>query len=330
MRGKWLLISGAVILAAVALGALSLLRRDAPRTETAVASVRPEPPATEISLPGTIRAQHVISVGVSVTGVIESFSVDVGQDVAEGQILARVASGGLETTREAAARAMEIAQTKVEQLDGRAIQARLEASRSRAEANRSRDEYERAKKAYQRQQVLQSAGATPRLVYERAQHDLETAQTEFEALDEVARQAGDRVTTLAQELQAARKSVDEKRQETDEATSSLAAAEVRSPATGIVVGRRGEAGQEIGPEEARELLQVAVDPSLLQVVVDPEPPVLARIHPGQPALVIIADVPGGLTGTVKEIKGNQAIVEFISPNPAVKPGMTAQAKIKLE
>jgi hypothetical protein len=47
--------------------------------------------------------------------------------------------------------------------------------------------------------------------------------------------------------------------------------------------------------------------------------------------VIAADLTmEGMPGSVKEIKGNQAIVEFTSSNPALKPGMTAQARINLE
>jgi hypothetical protein len=35
-----------------------------------------------------------------------------------------------------------------------------------------------------------------------------------------------------------------------------------------------------------------------------------------------------MPGTIKSIQGDQLLVEFTSPNPAVKPGMTAQVRIK--
>ncbi len=328
MRGKWVLLSGTIILAAVALGALSLMRREpAPITVPAVA--RAEPPAGEISLQGTIQAQHVIPVGAEVAGEIESFEIEVGQEVVEGQLLARIASRGLETMRELAAKAVDNAQSKIEGMESRILQARLEASRARAEANRSRDQYERADKAAQRQRLLHGQGATPRLAYEKAQSEFENSQKEFQGLDEIARQAEERVGTMTQEAQMAKTSLADKRRELDDAATSLAAAEVRSPVAGILVGRRGQPGQSIGPEEAKELVQIAVDLSSLQVALDPEPPVLVRIRAGDPAVVFVADVQEGLSGTVKEIKGSQAIVEFVSPNPAVKPGMTAQVKIRL-
>jgi len=38
---------------------------------------------------------------------------------------------------------------------------------------------------------------------------------------------------------------------------------------------------------------------------------------------------GGMIGAVKSIEGAQVIVAFSNPNPAVKPGMTAQVRIKV-
>lgn len=328
MRGKWVLLSGTIILAAVAVGAISLLRRE-PAHLPVPAVAHAELPSGDISLQGTIQAQHVVPVGVAVAGEIESFEIEVGQEVVEGQVLARIASRGLETTQEMAAKAVENGQAKIENMEGRIMQARLEASRARAEANRSRDQYERVEKTAQRQQLLHGQGATPRLAYEKAQREFENAQNEFHSLDEVARQAEERVGTLTQEVQLAKTTLADKRRELEDAATSLAAAEVRSPVNGILVGRRGQPGQSIGPEEASALVQIAVDLASLQVVLDPEPPVLVRIKAGQPAVVFVADVQEGLSGTVKEIKGTQAIVEFVSPNPMVKPGMTAQVKIRL-
>jgi hypothetical protein len=35
-----------------------------------------------------------------------------------------------------------------------------------------------------------------------------------------------------------------------------------------------------------------------------------------------------MQGKVKALQGGLAVVEFTSPNPAVRPGMTAQVRIK--
>ncbi len=328
MRGKWLLFSGFVIALACAAGAISLLRHES--RKTAPAKEPAAPPISDLSLPGKIQAQHVVPVGASVTGTIDSFLVEVGQDVSEGQLLAHIASQGLESARDEAARTAQNAQEKVNSIEGRIIAARLEASRSRADANRSRDQLARAEKTHLRQQMLNREGATPRLVYEKAEREFETARTEFNSLDELARQAESRSADLIRDLDAARHALEERNAEMEAATAQSAGADIRSPVNGVLVARKGEPGKLIGPEEAKDLLEIATDLSQLAVTIQPEPSALKRIRPGQDALVFVADLPGAIPASVKEIKGSDVLLAFISPSAVVRPGMTAQVRIKLE
>jgi HlyD family secretion protein len=331
MRGKWLLAGGSAILVALALGALTRLRHQVSAKATEVRkSPAADTPPHELSLPGKIQAQHVIPVGAPVTGTIDSFLVDVGQDVYEGQLLAHIASQGLEAAREEAVRAAQNAQEKVNAVEGRIIAARLEASRARADVNRSRDQFERAEKTYLRQQMLNREGATPRLVYEKAEHEFETARTEFNSLDEIARQAESRAGDLIRDLDAAKRTLEERNAEVESATAQSAGAEIRSPVSGILVARNGEPGKLIGPEEAKDLLEIAADLSRLTVTIHVEPPALQRIHPGQDALVLVADLSGVIPASVKEIKGSDVTLNFMSPSPVIRPGMTAQVRLKLE
>ena len=116
----------------------------------------------------------------------------------------------------------------------------------------------------------------------------------------------------------------------DDAQAHLAAAEVRAPVDGIVLARKGEVGKELDPD-SRKLFQIAVEPSLLEAVLDPEPPLLSRFHPGQPALILSADIPGdGVSGQVKAVENNQVVVEFVSPTPLLKPGMQVQVRVKID
>src|SRR5438270_7741928 len=101
MRGKWLLISASVIALGCAAGAISLLRHES--SKPAAVPLARVPPIAELSLPGKIQAQHVVPVGAG-SGTIDSFLVDVGQDVSEGQLLAHISNQGLESAREEAAR----------------------------------------------------------------------------------------------------------------------------------------------------------------------------------------------------------------------------------
>jgi HlyD family secretion protein len=330
MRGKWLLVAGTLILAAAG-GALIWLKRGAPReTATVMKTPAAVPAVEELSLPGKIQAQRVVPAGAAVTGSIEAFLADVGQDVSEGQLLARIGSQDLESGRDEAARIAQNAREKVNSIQSRILAERLEASRAQADANRARDQFERAEKTYLRQQMLNHEGATPRLVYEKSQRDFETARTEFTSLAELARQAGNRVDELVHDLDGAKRLADDRGAELETATTQAAGAEIRSPVNGMVVARQGEPGTTLGPEEAQRLFEIAVDLANLEVAIQPDAAAIKRIRAGQDALVFVADLPGAIPGSVKEVKAGNTIVEFVSPSAVIRPGMTAEVRLRLE
>jgi multidrug efflux pump subunit AcrA (membrane-fusion protein) len=118
MRGKWALVSVAAVLAGVAGGVFSLWHRHpAPALPVRAAGAAVLLPANQVTLSGTIRPQHVVGVGTQIDGVIDAFLVDVGQDVYQGQVLARIGSQGLDSSREAAASAVDHAQERVNQAE---------------------------------------------------------------------------------------------------------------------------------------------------------------------------------------------------------------------
>src|SRR5207237_8857641 len=129
-------------------------------------------------------------------GTIGAFFADVGQEVFEGQLLARITNEGLETGQEIAHRAVEQAQSRVNTLESDIVSARLEASRARADASRARGEYDRLEKAYRRQQMLFTEGATPKLAYDKSSREFDLAQSEFRTLEQVAANAEARVAEL--------------------------------------------------------------------------------------------------------------------------------------
>lgn len=328
MRGRWLLISGIAVLAAVAVGALLLFRRAAPPPRHAPAPAPATFVGPEISLPGKIRAQSIVAVAVPVEGTVESLLVEEGQQVYEGQLLGRVQNTGLEGAEQEAATDAEHAQARLSQLQNELIVARLEASRARADAARAQDDSDRAERAYLRQQMLHREGATPRLVFEKSAAEFQSAKTDRDTRAELARVAEDRLSNLVKSLDAARKALDEKNETLDSAREETASAEIHSPVDGLVVAVTKQPGDEV-TTEVQDLFQIAVNLSALEAVLEPAPPALARIRPGQEALIQIAEFPDAIPGRVKQIQGNQVIVEFTSPNPAIRPGTTAQVLIKL-
>jgi len=269
-------------------------------------------------------------VGATVAGTIDAFLVEPGQEVYEGQVLARIGSQSLEAVREEAARVAQVAQDKVNSMESRMIAARLEASRVYADAKRGRDQLDRAEKVYLRQQMLNREGATPRLVYEKSEREFEAARAESTSLDELARQADNRVSELVRELETAKQDVSEHAADLESATAQAAGTEIRSPVSGIVVARKGEPGTMLGPGEAGDLFEIAADLSQLAVAIQPDRAAMARIRPGSDALIFVAELPGAIPATVKEVKGDEVIVAFTSPSAVIRPGMTAQVRLKLE
>src|SRR5437763_3129613 len=159
MRGKWLLIAGLAVIAGVGGGALSHRLHKAPPPVQGRAPAAAVLNTNEITIIGTIRAQHVTGVGAAIEGNIEAFLADVGDEVFEGQVLARVGSAGLETSREQASAAVEFAQQQAAAAETAINNARMEASRADADLQRVRLQVDRAQKLVERQTTLHKAGA---------------------------------------------------------------------------------------------------------------------------------------------------------------------------
>jgi HlyD family secretion protein len=329
MRGKWVLISILAVAAGVGAGALSFrFHRPtaAPARRAEVLPLRSQ----LVTLTGNVRPQHVTSVGASVEGDIETFMADVGDEVFAGQALARISSAVLESTREQAAAEVERSRDQVTRAESSVGVLRLEAAKADADAQRAHLDVDRAQKSYERQATLHEAGATPRLVFEKSQQELDAARRVFDAMDKSARGAHEAVDGALEQMEIAKKALAERTQAADQAQSAFQGAEVHAPIAGTIVSRRGEPGRSAA-EAGDQMFQIASDMYALEVPVQPQPHDLPRIHPGQQATVLLLDLGGaGLPGTVKEIRDSVVTVEFAGTVPGIKSGMRAEVRLKLD
>ena len=328
----WLVAGAAIILAAVGTGALSVLWREhaKPPRIAAAPPVQAAPVlASEVSLEGKILALRVVQVAAPVEGTVDVFHVEIGQEIFEGQLIAQINSASLTGAEQQASQLADRARNRLNDLEASIIAARLESSRARAVASRLKTEFDRSEKTYQRQRMLLAAGATPRLTFEKAEKEYLTGQVESASAEALAQQVEIRVDSLLKEQDAVKKTLDERTHELESAKADLAAAEVHAPVDGVIVGRRGNAGDPVD-RSMKDLFQIATDLTRLAVVVEPPPPVLANIHPGQTAVVTVSEAQNEpLAAQVKKVENGQVTVEFTSPDPAVKPGLTAQVRIKI-
>jgi multidrug resistance efflux pump len=283
----------------------------------------------EVSYPANVQARHIVTVAAPVEGTLDSLDVEVGSDVFEGQILGRIKNGGLEAERDRAIEELESAQSRLNNLESALIAARLESSRAAADASRARSEYDRTQRVHVREQNLYKEGATARLKMEKAAKDYESSQKEFEALNELARQASERVGAIVKDIELARRAVEEKTAASEQARDGLAAAELHSPVDGVFLAARAKAGDEVnlGMED---LFQIGVDLQEMEITIEPEPPVLAKLKVGLPALVQILDHSrDAVEGEIAAIEGDRVKVHFTSPDVAVKPGMAGVVKLRV-
>ena len=81
MRGKWLALGVAAVLAGVGGGALSLRYRRPAAPQPVPTSGAAVVANHEITLQGIIRPQHITSVSAPVNGLVETLLADVGQEV---------------------------------------------------------------------------------------------------------------------------------------------------------------------------------------------------------------------------------------------------------
>jgi len=338
MTGKWLLLGGIAVFLSVGAGAFVWYRNSQPATPTPVAAA-PKPAAetpnnpsffgNEVSLSGVIQPKQTISVAAPIDGTIQEVMADAGTQVFQGQVIARIRNGKLDTSLESATAEVEKLKTRIANLEGSILAARLEASRAQADAQRAKAELDRAEKAYTRQGLLYKEGATPRLTYEKSEREFKAAQTESDNLAAVAKNTVDRIDSLNVDLDGAKKIVAQKNQDLETARQDVASGELQAPADGLVIARKGQPGEPI-TKAVQDFFVIATNIAVLQVAVDADPSVQPRLKEGQQAVVRVAEFPDDLNGAVREIKGASVIVEFASPSPEVKPGLTARVKIKLD
>ncbi len=328
MRGKWILIAGIVVLGSAAAGALAWYRRHAPAPPVQQTQTGP-PPGTEITLEGLIRAVERVPVSAPVSGVLEEFAVAPGDEVSEGQVIGRIANDAIREEEVEARLELERAEARLRAAEAELTALRLEESRLSAEASRARGELARVEKIYQRQSVLIREGATPRLVFQRAEEDYRQAAQERDRVEALLAAAQDRVREAAAGLENVRKALAESQAKLDEARSRAASCNIVAPVDGIVVQIRKSPGETV--EEGFEgLVEIASEWTHLELLADAPEAYAKRLGPGDAALVVLAELPqGALEAQVKSVDRQQVVIAFTSPSPLVRPGMTAVARLKL-
>lgn len=286
-------------------------------------------PGTVVKFQATLAARNIVGVDAPVDGILEEFPVKPGDEVFEGQILGAVANDVLVEHEKEAGLALERVKTRLQTLESQMLAARLEESSKSADASRAASERQKLERAYQRQQMLNREGATPRKTFEASQAAFDAAKAEEAAIAGLAKSLRERVDQINKDIDVAKRQVAEAEGAYEEAKAGLAAAQLLSPVDGVIVGIQKQAGEEV-KAGMEGLIQIAVDLTMMEAMFDLDPSLAGRIVAGLPAQINIAETADTLPGQVRVVENNKVFVEFASPTPLIRPGMTATVSVQIK
>jgi multidrug resistance efflux pump len=279
---------------------------------------------TEATFVGMVQPQILKQVEAPIAGILDSWFLDVGQEVYEDQLVGRIRNPDLDAALQKAQAEVDRAQILIAQLNVQSTNGKLEVSSTAASQIRADSEFERIGGIYQRYVKLMQADAIARLTFEKTEADYKAAKKEAAERDAAAKQAQDKAARTEQDLEEAKKSLPNWQNALEDAKDAVAEGELHSPGDGVVFARNVHPGDRV-EESAKELMTVATDLTKLAVTLTPDASTLARIRAGQHAFVRLNDAE--LPGEVYEIRGTEVIVHFMSPSPVLKLGTLAQVRI---
>jgi multidrug efflux pump subunit AcrA (membrane-fusion protein) len=318
-------IAGGVIVAVAAIGiSIGWVVKHRPRpvpTKPVTASAIFEGP--EITLTGALQPQTTEHVDAPVAGIIDAWFVDVGAEVYKDQLVGRIRNAEMEVALEITQAAADRAEVRIGEIDAKAVTVKLEVSRTDADKVRAHNELDRLEKLYQRYKNLYAVGALPRLTFEKTESEYTFAKTEAVNRDAESKDAQYRAEGLDRDSEEAKRALTEKAAALEKAKEAVAQCDLHSPGDGVVFTRDIHQSDKV--EAHASVMTIATELTKLAVVLTPEPRVSARIRAGQHAFVSVtgAEIPG----EVHEIRGNEVIVFFTSPEPIMKLGTAAQVRI---
>ncbi len=329
LGSRWMLYGPVLLLVGIVAAAAYYANREYRQMEAVKQEAAKPAPVVDVlaqTYPGKLRAQKTVAVAAPIEGTLESLEVTDGEEVYEGQLLGRIVNSSLEAHKTRAEEDLERARGRASSLESQLLAARLEANRASAELARVRSEAELAQRSYDRQRKLFQEGAAARKTYEKAEGEYQKLVSELKGAEEAARSAENSAKVLQAAVDEARQKLSEATNELEDSEAEQLTGEVKAPVSGLLVAHRLGAGEEV-TRDIDNLFEIATDLTAMEAVVEVPEAVAGRLKAGGNVFVQIAEAgEAPLNGTIREVSGQVVVVEFLSPTPAIKPGLTAQIR----
>lgn len=325
---RWL----AIVALVAAVGGVAYWAGIQTASKTPTASVPAPAPgdgdAARIALLGVVRSANPVDVLPDTSGTLQSLHVRKGDMVKEGDLLAIVRNDAFEAIEQRLSREYQGLLTRVEDLEKSLARARVEAARLKSEVEGSASRLRIIQQEADRQRRLHEEGATARVKYQQAQTDLETAERQHMALEQVLKTAETQVLSQEQSLGIDRYALADKQAEWEAAKGDVSLGEVLAPVEGVVTEIRATEGEAVGPN-SEPLMEIAPVDAVRYAIVEPSEGQMRRIRVGQRAQVRpqgLSDV-RELPGSVSGFRGQEVLVEFLDEGNRVPPGSQVQVEI---
>ncbi len=285
---------------------------------------------TIVAAPGVVEAiSEEIEVGAEIAGKLKTVSVEEGDEVVKGQVIAVLENSEFEAQVATAKREIETLRRRKE--TARAKLAQAEADRARI-ANGARPEerqeakagfeqtlpvIENARKEAERRQKLFASGDISREELDRAMRELKVAETKsrelkerFNVVNADARKddldkANAAIRFAETEMREFDALISQANARVREAEARLAQTVVVAPISGVVLRKRLKTGESVSPENPLGIVTLA-DTSALRVRVDLDENDVAKIKENQTAY-ITADAFGEQKFAAKVVKIGQTM-----------------------
>ena len=305
--------------------------------------------------PGSIQAWESVHLYAKVPGFLKKQSVDIGDHVKKGDVLAVVDVPELEAQVKRNAAAVRQAQSRVAQMEARVTSARAELVAAKASVTRA-EAAEKSAAAWVRYRALQygrmkelfaKRSIEERLVDEYKEHYEASIETELSAKETITT-AKAKAAVAAAKIEQAQADVAEAKAEVEVADADLEKVQVQvtfatipAPFDGVITQRRFFPGDYIrsANEGSNEPLLTVERTDKFRVIVQIPDRDVPFADPGDDAYVLIDALPGRkLPAKVSRVAGYEdpqtrlMRVEIDLPNPTgkIRHGMYGQVTIILD